>query len=349
MKLLALLLVLLVLAGCGSAAVVDIPLPTVVYGYECRVCRTPWLDVDALYCAYCADEEEVTTSVAETTTRPFPQGRMNGVSWQEINLHTQEFDEFRASIENRQWVARGWPEVAMGNRTLFWRAPGEFQPSSLWVRDNATRTEQILFEGSYSPYEQHLWSQPLVIRVMDERYFLLGWQHHTVTAVTGIFDLDRLEMTAYLPEHVGWRLYWGESDGAHYFISTANEYSGTGPQLHLYRATIAGLGSNNVRVQASDNLLGNIPQAYIQGGWHGETQLSPSAMFFAALSSNHELLIFNVQAQTFVAAVPWPGEPWSWQHQFSFTDDNTIIVYHASWNQDDTRTVQAQGLRITLP
>jgi len=132
-----------------------------------------------------------------------------------------------------------------------------------------------------------------------------------------------------------------EHDGVHYFVSRSCGYYCCGRQLHIHTVTLENL-ETVMSIAVGENLLKNVPQAYLNDCFH-HTAIASNGRYFAALSDGH-VYIFDLQARTFFARVS--AENMGWLH---FHNNNTLIAYRANWGEGGIRTAQSNALRITLP
>ncbi|MCL2531161.1 MAG: hypothetical protein FWE40_03265 [Oscillospiraceae bacterium] len=324
MKLIAILLVLLVLAGCGSAATV------VVNG-----------DYDAE-----TTTEVITTTEETTTTMRTSPPNAAGVRVEAIDLHAAANARLRTEIESMTVGRTQEVERRLTMSATHTVINRESEPNqrgdtinNIWLRNEITGEETMLMTGEFGDeYHEHMHTSPWAQQVIDERFFWQARQAHVFFAFESVFDLQRMMAIPLERMMEGFAL---ERNGVHYFVSRACGYYCCGRQLHVHTVTLENL-ETVASIAVGKNLLADVPQAHLDDCFH-QTAIAPNGRYLAAASGDN-IYIFDLQAQAFVARVPAEN-----LLQIQFRGNNTLVVYRTDWGVNDTRIARSEALRITLP
>jgi len=325
MKLIAILLVLVLLVGCGSAAVVN--------GGDDYATTTEYM---------ITTEETTTTEEATEAAVLSVVSTATNLRWEEINLHAPEHAQLHETLMN---LPRPWAERADRiNETLSlqMRHRGG-EASDLWLINERNGVETLLIEGGYDPEDTwHSSISPFVHEILSERFFLYGFSGLNHLSVQGVFDLQRMQsILIEVPEAPNSLDVFTRRGDTFYFHNGSCGHCCRNGQQRVHSLTLNNL-ERATTFQASENLLANVPQAYFSNCFE-DTLVSPDGKYYVVRaagdweSSDILLYFFNLQSRTYVGSLTIENPHGLRLH---FSDEHTLVVFSER---------EALAMQITLP
>jgi len=314
---LAALVLLALLAGCGAAEEPETQLATT---------------------------EELTT-VVETTTEAPPRelahGSENSVTWRELDLEDEANADALAWVED--WLeAWGPPPYPLEHRlsdTMVLVEEERDLPDShdgtardIFLLNKTTGERTLLLEGVGG-------FDPFVVNVISERHFL--YQGDDVF----VYDLKRgISIPVKAPNPYAVLSFAGVFNNEYYFIDSDIEMQFA--QLHVFSVELDNLDTAT-NISLTENLLAGIPDLDANQTFYRRSQLSPDARYLVVEEyTGNALYIFDLQQQAFVRRIE-VGVWW----RTVFRDKRTMYAFN--WRGRNRETNQHQFdpiiLEITLP
>ncbi|MCL2532001.1 MAG: hypothetical protein FWE40_07585 [Oscillospiraceae bacterium] len=324
MKLIAILLVLVLLAGCGSAAVVNVD-----YDYETTTEYTTTTEITTTAEAV---TEAAVLSVVSTAAN---------LHWEEINLHAPEHAQLHDTLMN---LPNPWAENMdriSETLSLQWRHRGG-EASDLWLINESNGVETLLIEGSYDPEDTwHSSVSPFVHEILSERFFLYGFSGLQHLSVRGVFDLQRMQSIPIdVPDSPNTLDVFTRRGDTFYFHNGSCGHCCRNGHQRVHSLTLNNL-ERATRFRASENLLATVPQAYFPNCF-GYTLVSPNGKYYVVREDgweNFEIVLhfFNLREQAYIGTLTVENTPGFRLH---FSDENTLVVFGER---------EALAMQITLP